>query len=709
VNIKKVVKCLAEQSSESERKAMMMLCMSSSSSEHLTVLIVYLLMAVGFELTSQSEILIIRHGRSRSRHSTEKDHVRWGLKALDNLTIIENHLVDGTLIESGENDETNADELSVVSFFDNNNGTLSQSSEFNASIGSYEINFTHSPTPLPPSSSSSSAVSHGGNEKVKKHHSWKGGSSSSSSSSPSSSSSSSSTAALQSHDKYLMANAPDLAAALPTIVKRRSGRKKEIMSDIKNTVNKGIQYLKSHENLDEIEIEINDYNTKQQQQQRSHEPKKQIKKLMMNEDDSKRTAESSNKMRGATQSIAAAAKMDQIPVMLLYGNVESINSNNNIKMKRKSHSGKQIKINGGKDFSIVTIQSSLDSSAAAASSSSSSHSSVNEKNKKLHPTSSRKSSSSSSSKEKPIMQQQQQQQEHYEAPTVKHIKNHQVRNEMDMNINSNLADVFYVPTSTEEANPFNDEQMQNDEPAGNKSGMLAGDEESQLMENSNQQHNQKQKKTHSTVAPLLQIANHTSKSNQTKMISSSSSNEGVATNNNHHHHQQHDSKSVVHVKPHESLEARTQPPNSNNNNIKLDEHEGNQHDDDDGASEEFNNEDFMDAIGAGIQNDDTSQQKDNFDIVDGPSDPIFDVEDLEPSIDLEDLDETSRNNRKNLMRGRDVVTRFLQIVESQHIMGGNCTAGTALNLGEGVVDRYAQDRFRVEAEVAVNRANMLTR
>jgi len=36
-------------------------------------------------------------------------------------------------------------------------------------------------------------------------------------------------------------------------------------------------------------------------------------------------------------------------------------------------------------------------------------------------------------------------------------------------------------------------------------------------------------------------------------------------------------------------------------------------------------------------------------------------------------------------------------------------AGTSLNLGEGVVDRYAQDRFRVEAEVAVNRANMLTR
>lgn len=78
-------------------------------------------------------------------------------------------------------------------------------------------------------------------------------------------------------------------------------------------------------------------------------------------------------------------------------------------------------------------------------------------------------------------------------------------------------------------------------------------------------------------------------------------------------------------------------------------------------------------------------------------------------IDLKDLDETSRNNRINLMRGKDVVTRFLQIVETQHLLGANCTAGTALNLGEGVVDRYAQDRFRIEAEVAVNRANMLTR
>ncbi|XP_050325191.1 uncharacterized protein LOC126756282 [Bactrocera neohumeralis] len=77
--------------------------------------------------------------------------------------------------------------------------------------------------------------------------------------------------------------------------------------------------------------------------------------------------------------------------------------------------------------------------------------------------------------------------------------------------------------------------------------------------------------------------------------------------------------------------------------------------------------------------------------------------------EIYDWDEISRNNRRNLMRGRDVVTKFLQIVETQHLLGANCEAGTSLNLGEGVVDRYAQDRFRVEAEVAVNRANMLTR
>ncbi|KAK8379260.1 hypothetical protein O3P69_019247 [Scylla paramamosain] len=57
----------------------------------------------------------------------------------------------------------------------------------------------------------------------------------------------------------------------------------------------------------------------------------------------------------------------------------------------------------------------------------------------------------------------------------------------------------------------------------------------------------------------------------------------------------------------------------------------------------------------------------------------------------------------------DVVTKFLRIVESQHLLGENCTKGTDFHLGEGVVDRYAQERFRLEGEIAVNRANLYTR
>lgn len=55
------------------------------------------------------------------------------------------------------------------------------------------------------------------------------------------------------------------------------------------------------------------------------------------------------------------------------------------------------------------------------------------------------------------------------ASAAKHIKNHQVHNQIDLNLNSNLADVFYVPTSTEDnvdnANEEN-EQMQGDQPVG---------------------------------------------------------------------------------------------------------------------------------------------------------------------------------------------------------------------------------------------------
>lgn len=78
------------------------------------------------------------------------------------------------------------------------------------------------------------------------------------------------------------------------------------------------------------------------------------------------------------------------------------------------------------------------------------------------------------------------------------------------------------------------------------------------------------------------------------------------------------------------------------------------------------------------------------------------------SSDTNSLDDPStydQMSKPNL----DIMTKFLRIVESQSLLGDNCTAGTDFNLGEGVVDRYAQERFRLEADVAVNRANWLTR
>ncbi|XP_029671182.1 probable G-protein coupled receptor 158 [Formica exsecta] len=88
-------------------------------------------------------------------------------------------------------------------------------------------------------------------------------------------------------------------------------------------------------------------------------------------------------------------------------------------------------------------------------------------------------------------------------------------------------------------------------------------------------------------------------------------------------------------------------------------------------------------------------------------DVVVDYPNFEESANASFLDRSVR--RRPQANQVDIVTRFLRIIENQHTLGDNCTAGTDLNLGEGVVDQYAQERFRLEAELAVNRANMLTR
>lgn len=536
-----------------------------------TRLITIWFITITIELTSQSEILIIRHGRSRSRHSVEKDHVRWGLKALDNLTIHDE--------ESTEN-ETNG-ELNLVSFYENN-GTLSQSNEFNGTVGSFEINYTHSP---------SGKV---GNEK-KYHHEWHH--------------------QQQQQQQRIPPTTEITKSALTSSAsisgKRRNGRKKEIMTNIKSTVNKGIQYLKSHENLDEIKIEINDF------------------------DPAKKRATKSNKKR--FQSMP-----DQTSTF-----------------KHKNRSPMQIKINGGKELGIVTILSSEGDA----------------RNKIVSPALKTKKASN----EKSILQRH---------AAAKHIKSHQVHsNQMDLSINSNLADVFYVPASTEPNSFVEEEQMQADEPTGKDEKI-----EKSLMENSNQRLNKSKRKNevHSTVA---------SPSAQNSTISIKNEAQGSS-----------DKATMKSDEPSRKEETRF---NLDSNELMLsmddtghEDHENIQ------QNEEFNNEQENEDFINTIQNDgDVSDNEngDNSADIEGESDENNLNGIYHEDLDLSDFDETSRNNRKNLMRGRDVVTQFLQIVESQHVLGGNCTAGTALNLGEGVVDRYAQDRFRVEAEVAVNRANMLTR
>lgn len=632
------------------------------------------MIAITIELTSQSEILIIRHGRSRSRHSSEKEHIRWGLKPLDNQTIVENR---DTLVESKEQNEANG-EVNVVSFYEHN-GTLSPTNEFNGSIGSYEINYTFGP------SSRVGNYNSGSDERSnkKRHFDWQYHSQ------VLHEKMQTTTEMSPKHfreypTKKIPSNAPSAAASPSSSAlynvsqgKRRNGKRKEFMTNIKSTVNKGIQYLKAHENLDEIEIEINDYNTRR------------------NRDEMKRTettkadmvAVKSNKMR--SQSIDKI-KADKIESMH-YKQQEKEQQ----QQQHKYHSPKQIKINGingNKDFSIVTITSSESNGNVGG---------MNNKNN-INPTitTQQKFKKSSSINEKQITQRH---------AASKHIKIHQAHNEIDMNIKSNLADIFYVPTSTKE-NPTaynnDDEQMLSDEPAGNVGNKM--DIKESLMEKSNQHNqtkndaNQKHEIKNSTVASYS-ISN-SAVGAKTKTKQNATHANGFNNKNTTMHTDKANNKSSI--KDFNSSMAGVVPheiPTINEKHEASVQHLVN----DEISNDEQQNEEFINSIG--IQNDDTSNEN----TIDFDSDfeestnlnNVFQEEDL----DLSDLDETSRNNRKNLMRGRDVVTRFLQIVESQHMLGNNCTAGTALNLGEGVVDRYAQDRFRVEAEVAVNRANMLTR
>lgn len=511
-----------------------------------------------FNVVISSEILIIRHGRSRSRHSIQKSHVQWGLKALDNLTLVENH--DGSL-EFSEIEANN--ELNILNLYVNNtSNTQSQSSELNGTIGSFEINFTHNPDPSKSTKKQTNFVDWLRAERTTEIP--KSSSSIKPTLEPSSSSS--------------------VTAAPSTSKEQRKNvvgeKKEEIMLNIKNTVDKGIQYLKSHENLNEIKIEIND--------------KHFHREIVSTNADAMKQQHSNQIPR--SQFIPVAIKMDKPlssshlsnPASLLHHQQQQQHQQ---RKHKEAQQAKEIKINGGKELGIVTILTSQ-----------SHHDEIENVFPHRHPM--KKSHLSHSSASLLEMSKQQR-----EKNRQSHIIN---SNQLD----SSFADVFYVPSSTEEP--------------------MLGD---QPMETSSTSHN---------------ITSQADKSQSSEKNSSSRTDTA-----------QHD---LVASQMTDKIDRETSENIQNDGEVSVE-----------------------------IEN--------NYEVEGIEGEPM-EVEEFE--FDL-DLDETSKQNRKNLKRGRDVVTRFLQIVESQHVLGGNCTAGTALNLGEGVVDRYAQDRFRVEAEVAVNRANMLSR
>jgi len=635
------------------------------------------MIAITIELTSQSEILIIRHGRSRSRHSSEKEHIRWGLKPLDNQTIVENR---DTLVESKEQNEANS-EVNVVSFYEHN-GTLSQTNEFNGSIGSYEINYTFGP------SSRVGNYNSGSDERgnKKRHFDWQYHSQvlheqmqTTTEMSPKRFRSTSS----EYPSRKVSSNVPSAAPAASSSSsglynvsqgKRRNGKRKEFMTNIKNTVNKGIQYLKAHENLDEIEIEINDYNTRR------------------NRDEMKRTETTKNTAKADMVAVKSNKKRSQSIDKAKADKIESMHYKQQEKeqqQQHKYHSPKQIKINGNgnKDFSIVTITSSELNGKREG---------MNNKNNINPIITTQQKFKKSSINEKQITQRH---------AASKHIKIHQAHNEIDMNIKSNLADIFYVPTSTKENPAYdNDEQMLSDEPAGNVGNKM--DIKESLMEKSNQHNQTKNDANQKHDIKNSTVASYSSNSAVGAKIKTTTKQNATHANgfNNKNTTMHTDKANKSSIKDFNSNPDMPHELPTNERHEASIQHLVN----DEINNDEQQNEEFINSIG--IQNDDISNENTiDFDSDFEESTNTNNVFNVEEDLDLSDLDETSRNNRKNLMRGRDVVTRFLQIVESQHMLGNNCTAGTALNLGEGVVDRYAQDRFRVEAEVAVNRANMLTR
>lgn len=570
---------------------------------------------------SSSDMLIIRHGRSRVRHSSEKSHIRWGLQAFDNLTLYDydyegangTNGSNETLFDFGLNNQTF---LGVDSFGYGdtafNNGTY-----INANANDSKL----SSTLAPPSSVSSSR--------------WSASTSS------------------------MPAKKPKLA-------------KKLFMESIRKNVEEGIEYLRTHAHLSQPTAEMPSEKAllqlqKQAEQLQTHTERDMVK-MPANHDDSERL-----------DSISSAAlpisKHFKSPPSVPFNQARTEHDHEHNQLNQKKHKMDRKlpwKATHQKDddtFGTNRIDEHQfdyemvndEPAEPAATHNQNTHQSDS------HPYKSNKLSKSNA--------------RHAHEPSTpgsrSNIATMKTIDSIVTSINAAVSKKFLDQAINGNAKPNSNGNLN-----ATKANLRSQNNGEMAAAARSQSSNEKRKETISpskgSEIPVSSVASLMSHNIDTDV---SKTNDSAAISNakfNKNFNNQFEANSFL--SPFDEL----------NDEQQANEDTG---DDTNPFPYDPNYEQTITFDGKSINGNGDSTM------------PIFRMEDM----NLDDLDEISRNNRMNLKRGRDVVTKFLQIVESQHLLGANCSAGTALNLGEGVVDRYAQDRFRVEAEVAVNRANMLTR
>lgn len=622
-----------------------------------------------FLSASSPDMLIIRHGRSRVRHSTEKNHIRWGLQAFDNLTLYDYDYENANGTNNGN--ETIFDMnfgLNVT------NQTLPFGSEPFGYFSSESFNINNN--------SSSSNNNNNINNNI---------------------------------GELRLASTPAPASSVnrwsaPTSsTPKKKLAKKQIMESIRKNVEEGIEYLRTHAHLSQPTAMMpseKSLRTIQQQQQ-------QLLQHHSSSNDDQAIHIVNNKQNN-----------NKLPFEEIRSSLASLYPSTSISSASPSSKLFKLQSSASASFNQNKLTKSLEHS----------------------------NQMQNSEYEQLQLLQRQQKQQKQRTTSMKHENYDQstqtkpIPFDFEMQNDDAYKDFAHTTHDTAHQSKFNQHERTHKIPSTDNSGNIK----------INTGNNTTVKAiispastaTSSTTAKTTTITTTTTTKTTSKLVKQQSlepdqhNSNGFGANHLQSHTKtlhrlpltNNELKHVLQQTIKNKVELSSLPSSSSSSsssikytqnesdNIKSNQNINNQFEMATGLSsfDELNDEQQLNDENVDNNNDDDDninpfqfdanyEQNINFDIKDDNSNEIrpaiFRMED----IDLDDLDETSRNNRLNLMKGRDVVTNFLQIVESQHLLGANCTAGTALNLGEGVVDRYAQDRFRVEAEVAVNRANFLTR